>query len=361
MKQQPEQNALRPIHAFTTLRRRQGGFSLVEIMVALTLSLILLAGVLAVMYSSKVTYAENERVGRLQENGRAALELILRDLRGAGFPGCAQPINGLFDITNTLANPTAVAWNLAQPVFGFEGAGGVWAPALDAVLIPGATINNDIVVVRTIPTGSPSMRVSAVVNPTGPILVDKEVSELLTVGAPAIISDCGNASIFVVNQFNPGGGNISATIVRNIGGGPPGNATDDLGATFAPGARVSPILSIAYYVAPNAAGTGPALWRVMSNGAPQEIIPGVEAMQIRYGVDTDGNMTINDYVNANLVADWSQVISVSLAMLVRSGEATSPTVDSRVYTLLDTALLPFNDRFQRALFTTTVTLRNRTN
>ncbi len=52
--------------------RRQRGFSLVEIMVALTLSLILLGGVLAVMYSSKVTYMENERVGRLQENGRAA-------------------------------------------------------------------------------------------------------------------------------------------------------------------------------------------------------------------------------------------------------------------------------------------------
>ena len=74
-------------------------------MVALTLSLILLGGVLAVMYSSKVTYMENERVGRLQENGRAALEMILRDLRGAGFPGCAQPIEGLFEMNNTLANP----------------------------------------------------------------------------------------------------------------------------------------------------------------------------------------------------------------------------------------------------------------
>jgi type IV pilus assembly protein PilW len=355
-----EKNTMRQI--FHTARRRQRGFSLVEIMAALTVSLILLAGVLAVMYSSKVTYMENERVGRMQENGRAAIELILRDLRGAGFPGCAQPIEGLFDLNNTLANPTAVAWNLGQPLQGFEGSGGTWTPALDTALIPGATINNDIVVVRTIPAGSPAMRVSAIVNPTDSISVDKDVGESLAVGLPAIISDCGNASIFVVNSFTPGADDDTATIDRTTAGGPPSNATTNLGATFPQGARVSPIISVAYYVAPNTAGTGPALWRVESNGAPQEIIPGVEALQLRYGVDTihDIDVTIDDYVDANAVTDWSEVVSVTLALLVRSAEANSQTVDERVYTLLERDLGPFNDRFQRSLFTTTVTLRNRT-
>lgn len=337
---------------------RQRGFSLVEILVAITLSLILLAGVLTVMYSSKVTYMENERVGRMQENGRAALEMILRDLRGAGFPGCAQPIPGLFDMKNTLLNPTTVAWNLAQPVYGFEGGSSAWTPALDAGLIPSATLANDIIVVRTIPTGSPSMRVSAIVNPTDAITVEKDTGETLETGKPAIISDCGNATIFVVNGFDDD--DTTADISRTTAAGPPGNATVNLGSTFQPGSRVSPITSIAYYVRPNSAGTGPALWRVVSNGAPQEIIPGVQAMQIQYGVDTDNNMTINSYVNASAAVNWSQVISVSIALLVRSAEANSPTLDGRTYTLLGTNLGPFNDRFQRSLFTTTVALRNRT-
>jgi len=194
---------MRNLSAIRTMRSRQRGFSLVEIMVAITLSLILLGGVLAVMYSSKVTYLQNDRVARIQENGRAALELILRDLRGAGFPGCAQPIAGLFNIRNILSNSTNVAWNLAQPVYGFEGASGSWTPALDTTLIPNATINNDIIAVRTIPAGAPSMRVSAIVNPTDSISVTKDVGERLADGAPAIISDCGNASIFVVSAFTP--------------------------------------------------------------------------------------------------------------------------------------------------------------
>lgn len=346
----------------TLPRSRQAGFTLVEIMVSLALSLIILAGVLAVMYSSKVTYLENERVGRLQENGRAALEIMLRDLRGAGFPGCAQPIEGLFGINNILDNNTQVPWDLAQPTFGYEGSGGGWTPALDVDLFPNATPDNDVVVVRTIPTGAPSMRVTATVNPTDSISVEKDAGEKLDPGTPAIISDCGNATIFVVGTFTPDGPDTAATITRNTGGGPPGNSTDNLGATFPLGARVAPITSIGYYVAPNSSGNGSALWRVVGDADPQELIPGVEGLQIQYGVDenaTDGEVRVTSYVDADDVADWESVISVSLSLLVRSADDNSPTVDSREYSLLGTAYGPYDDNFQRSLFTTTVMLRNR--
>jgi type IV pilus assembly protein PilW len=342
---------------------RQRGFSLVEIMVAITLSLIILSGVLAVMYSSKVTYLENERVGRIQENGRAALEMILRDLRGAGFPGCAQPIQGLFGINNMLANPTETPWNLAQPIYGYEGSGGVWDPVLDASLIPTATADNDVVVVRTIPSGSPSLRVSASVAPTADITVDKDVGEALVAGTPAIISDCSSASIFVVGDFTPDGTDTAATITRGTSGGPPTNTTADLGATFGVGSRVAPITSVAYFIAPNSAGTGNALWRVISDGDPQELIPGVEGMQVQYGVDgnsTDGQVAVTEYMDANEITNWENVISVSLALLFRSAEDNSQTIDSREYSLLGVAYGPYDDKFQRSLFTTTVTLRNRT-
>jgi type IV pilus assembly protein PilW len=353
------------IHTGKTMRNlRQRGFSLVEIMVAITLSLIILGGVLAVMYSSKVTYMENDRVARIQESGRAALDLMLRDLRGAGFPGCAQQIDGLLAINNMLADSAEVPWNLAEPIMGFDGGEGAWAPDLGtaAALFPDATEGNDIFVVRTIPAGSPSFRVPDATAAGDDIVVEKDTGETLLPGTPAIISDCNNTSIFVVDTFTPDGDDLGATITRATSGGPPSNTTTSLGADFQRFSQVQPITSIAYYVAPNGAGTGTSLWRVLANNAPEELIPGVEAMQVRYGIDTDADrlITVNEYVDADEVDDWNQVVSVSLALLVRSAEENSQTQDTRTYKLLETELEPFDDNFQRSLFTTTVTLRNRT-
>ena len=47
-----QHNAFAPVR-----RRRTRGFSLIELMVALTLSLILMAGALSILYSTKLTSA----------------------------------------------------------------------------------------------------------------------------------------------------------------------------------------------------------------------------------------------------------------------------------------------------------------
>lgn len=64
---------------------RQRGMSLIEIMVALTISLALLAGFVQIFISSKKTYQVQNNVGRLQENGRFALDILTRNLRQAGY------------------------------------------------------------------------------------------------------------------------------------------------------------------------------------------------------------------------------------------------------------------------------------
>jgi len=340
------------------MHARLKGFSIIELMVAMTISLILLAGVLAVVYSSKVSYNENERLGRIQENGRAALELVLRDLRGAGFPGCAQPIKDLFQINNVLSTPTGLLWNLAQPVYGYEAGASAWTPALDTTVIPSATTGNDVVVVRSVRANSPSFPTTKFVNPTDDIEVSKDPSETIAAGTPMVISDCAGASIFVATGVTESAGGTKMTLVHGTGGAPT-NADNDLKNVFTGGARVAPIVTIIYYIRPSAAG-GPALWRVVSGGGPEEVIQGVEAMQIRYGVDTDGDSLVNSYVDASAVTNWSNVICVSVAMLVRSIEQNAATKDTRTYSLLQKTVGPFGDRFQRSIFSTTVTLRNRT-
>jgi type IV pilus assembly protein PilW len=63
------------------------GFSLVELMVALVITLILLAGIGQIFLSSKKSFTIQDSLGRMQENGRYAMETLTQDVRRAGFWG----------------------------------------------------------------------------------------------------------------------------------------------------------------------------------------------------------------------------------------------------------------------------------
>lgn len=73
-----------------TLKRVQLGLSVVELLIALALGLLLMTGIIQVFIASRQTYATNEAMGRLQENGRFALDFIARNARNAGY---VDPIN----------------------------------------------------------------------------------------------------------------------------------------------------------------------------------------------------------------------------------------------------------------------------
>lgn len=64
---------------------RQRGLTVVELLVALVLSLLLMTGIIQVFLASKQTYATNEAMSVLQENGRFALEFIARSVRMGGY------------------------------------------------------------------------------------------------------------------------------------------------------------------------------------------------------------------------------------------------------------------------------------
>ncbi len=67
------------------------GFALIELLIAMVLGLLLMTGAIQVMLSSKQTFRANEDISRIQENGRFALDVLIRDVRMAGF---RDPANG---------------------------------------------------------------------------------------------------------------------------------------------------------------------------------------------------------------------------------------------------------------------------
>ena len=93
--------------------------------------------------------------------------------------------------------------------------------------------------------------------------------------------------------------------------------------------------------------------------SPQVIAQGVENIQFLYGIDTDGDKLVDRYANAtNIGGLWNNIVSVQIAVLVRSLKVVKPVAESKQFTLLDTLVTTPSDRYQRAVFSTTVKLRN---
>lgn len=77
-----------------SLQFRQRGLSLIELMVAILLSSLLLLGVLELYSNTSRTDRSGSALADLQDDARVAMEFIKRDIRRAGYLGCADPQAG---------------------------------------------------------------------------------------------------------------------------------------------------------------------------------------------------------------------------------------------------------------------------
>ncbi len=96
---------MRLSHALTPSPR---GFTLVELMVAMTIGLIILGAVGQIFATRRGTYVLQEDLARLQENGRFAMNFVTKDIRMAGYAGCVNINQALnpdagFSATNNVA------------------------------------------------------------------------------------------------------------------------------------------------------------------------------------------------------------------------------------------------------------------
>nr|WP_298725678.1 PilW family protein [uncultured Steroidobacter sp.] len=346
------------------------GFSLVELMVAMALSLLLLAGVVAIFSSSRVAYESTDQLSRVQETGRFALDQLSRHIRSAGFSGCSRQPTAIASALN--ADTTATleyAFMDSPPVLGYDSSGsGSWSPALHPTiqgLSPAE--DSDVLVVR-------GARLDVVPMQVTQDMVGDDGITLDATGA-LLVKSAGSA-----NGIQPGAGNVLMAysceavsfffanasgnqLIRPIGENTiPGNVTNSTSYPFLKAAEVVPVETVIYYVdqasAPAPEGMN-SLWRKVGETNPEELVQGVERMQIEYGVDMQGDRVVDEYRPAGTVANWDRVVSVRIAMLVSSVQEYGNDRDERTYQLLDTEVPPPRDRRLRDVFTTTVGIRNR--
>src|SRR5215469_12678553 len=97
--------------------RRQRGFSMVELMVAITLGLLLTGGVVSVFVGSRTAYQATAGVGDMSDSGRFALNLIGESVRGAGNLACNSAMSATSQ--NISPGPSFIN-NFGQGIEGFE-------------------------------------------------------------------------------------------------------------------------------------------------------------------------------------------------------------------------------------------------
>ena len=368
-----------------SIHRDIRGFSLIEMMVAVTIGLLLLAGLGTVYLGSRQTFRQQEALARMQEGARYAFEAMTLDLRQAGYIGCA-PRNQIY---STLVVSTPPDWfnDLAtRPLFGYESGAGL--PAV----VTGELANTDaLMVLRADDSGN--YRVQNHNGPSAQFQLfnthDLTQGEVLTV----VPTNCGQAITFQMTNVN--NNNTVSTVVHNTGNAvTPGNSTGCLGnpsspsCTGGPGgfpslptdSKIMRMIGRIYYLENNG-NNQPALFReiLTSSGgsAAEELIEGVEDMQITYGVDTSSPATcsqtdgvVDAYVDADAVIatapcatledDWSKVLSVRITLLMRSVE--NSVVNQPQAVLFNGATVNSGagaDRRLRKVFTTTIAVRNR--
>jgi type IV pilus assembly protein PilW len=349
-------------------RAVSSGFSLVELLVAVALSLVIMTALIALYANMSRNNNEMRKSNELIENGRFAIQLLQSDLVHAGFWGnipslkatavpdaCLSYVDsgGRDKWPTNAAELAAYKINLmAIPVQGYVKGSDV----LENCGVTDAKVqaNSSMLVVRhanTCEFGSPGCPGGK--DKIGPHIQISGCGSVLTPEAPYVLD--GVVANFTLREKD----------------------CDTEAPTVAPRRK---LISNVYYV--GLSDGVPNLMRVsMVNGAyaqPEPLVEGIEAFHLEYGVDTlgsngeaisllnpgDGNPDI--YVTCPAAGcsldDLEDVVAVKLHVLSRNLEPTTGYVNNMVYHLGagDTELeVPaFNDAYKRHVFSTTVRLVN---
>jgi type IV pilus assembly protein PilW len=331
-----------------SMPRQQRGLTLIEMMTALIIGSVLLAGLTQVFVASRQGYKLSESLGYLQESGRLALYTITDDLRRAGYWGGNADVTSFAGSSVALIEPVAANFNtcptsdttwarlLQQRAFGLDESAGTYACVPNSGA--GKYARGDVVVARF----ADASQLDPVANP-------------LNANSLYIRTSLFEGRLFAgSDQANP----LNAISLTN---GPVG---------------VHALTAHGYYVADSGAtcdGTSvPSLYRITlgDTGSPevQDIIAGVEDLQVQWGVDSDGDGVPNQYLDAdNITATWwnwpgfpsaNTVISARVYVLTRA-ECPDPTyTNDQSYTLGTKVVSGGNDHYRRQVYSATVALRN---
>jgi type IV pilus assembly protein PilW len=388
--------------------KSQSGLSLVEMMISLGIAMFLMVIALGIFMQETGLYKTTGTQATIQSAENAISSLVAPAVRSAGFMGCASlgpnysfsyNLNpGVSPPLGTLGTPTPNP-TTASGVFGYDAlisgaasplaisenaandaANGDWSPALDATLIPLVEQGSDVLVVLgPVPGSQPVSVVSYANNSSLQLAANISATDLSYFSGNqwVALSDCnlGTASIFQVTNgvgvaaANPlpyvVGSGAQLTNAAGVGGmmasflaPPPATVAN---SNFI---QLIPLQQTAFFVAHGNNGQSALMMAVLGANnvwVVKPLVPGVDNMQVLYGVSLPGKSSVQQYVPASVVGNWATVHSVRIGFLLdgQFGSQAQPAPGSIFSTtILGTVVnLPADTRL-RHVFEITVNVRN---
>jgi len=328
---------------------RQSGFTLIELMIAMTLGLLLLASLVYVYTNSAQSFRAQSALTLIQNNARYAFEIMGVDIRQTGFTGTSSVPTNVVGTPNPTTLSTLI--DLANPLVGYED---TYPPNRNPSGCTSACYraNTDSLTVVRVDTENKYTVTAHDTAASTFTLASWPTSRPPAPGEVFVAADYTHAAV-----FQAGTATASPNVSYGVGGSP-GNSSTNLGtfhgSTPAAGTYVLALYRLSgasYYIGTNPAGE-PALYRdkldhntITLTSTAEELIEGVENMQITYGVDTDADSNVDVYQDAGSVATWGNVLSVRITLTLVSQQ------DVKVGTT--------GDQLLRKTFTNTIAIRNR--
>jgi type IV pilus assembly protein PilW len=364
---------------------------MMEMMIAIVLSSLVVYAGISMFLASQGTASSTSAIGAITDNGRVALSFIGETVRGGGAMQCnainnihgqivnaATPLS-LKSILNPGATPLALDYSNAFGGFEAQGSspgdtvtvaatplatdpsGSDWVTSggggLDGLLINHVVKGSDVVAVReSVAKDDAVYTMQPYTTGTGQIaLTVNSVSNLQPLQY-AVISDCAFSTVFQIDSVDAATEQITTDGPLDTGGG-------DLQWDYQPGSAINAVDMTVYYLAPGR-DTDSSLFSYDEwTGQYQELVPDVENMQVLYGVAQSSPNQVTNYVTANQVQDFNQVVSVQVALLVASPPGTRAVqqpVTATTYNLLGTNVTAPIDARLRKVFATTIAVENAT-
>lgn len=391
----------------TKISKNQKGFTLVELMVAMTISLFLLIAIALVYQTSKTGFAYANNTVRMSEDAAFAVDTLSRDIRMASYSGCkgSSATNGPDGIANNaddvyfpkltnvstlgltgtkLPNPFSKSvFNARQALVGYK----------DKATATAAATAGGVAAPSFLGTST-----SYVVKADSPILFlsgasAKAVQLKTPVAKDQPIADMGND----VNKWSNNGSEIlmliadckTSEVFRTFTLQNTGVITSEsnFAMDYTADAVVGPIESSTYFLATRTGSNTPSIYRRYFNGKNagipekvEEMVPNVEAITFQYGLNTtcigsatctlpnntpsySADVYVKDSDAQFATMDWSRVVSVRLGLIMVTEDngqtaAASATTDIIKWVAGD-YIVPTADRRLRRAYSTTVNIRNR--
>lgn len=332
----------------THLAVHQRGFSLVELMVALSIGIFLLAGTITVFGKTRDLYRTNDAAARLQETARYAMGTLEADLRMANYWGLMSRADFVQNgPALDPANPPNVdpAYSLPAELTGYAGTinqcGVMWAVKLPAYVEATDSYTFGCIPFFAAAAGADTLTIRRV------------STQLIAAGAP-LAASAGQIKV----QTSRVQGTLFSTAAIPAG-------------YVSPLSETRALIVNGYYIDRNSnerAGT-PSLRRKqldVAGGAPTitdlQIVPGVEDLQVELGADFNNDQNADYFVAPNVpIPAGDQVVAVRVWLMVRAEQPETGFTDGRTYNYASrtgAAAYTPADAFRRVLVSKTIALRN---